>query len=404
MNTSPSSHNALSRGLVLLMAMATGLAVASNYYAQPLLDLLARDFGINVGHAGLVVTAAQLAYAAGLMLVVPLGDRLDRRVLIVGLYALSAAGLLISASAHSFGWLLAGTMLTGACAVSAQVLVPFAATLAAPHERGRAVGTVMSGLLLGILLARTASGLLAGLGGWQTIYWVAAALILVVAGLLWRGLPPHPGQATLSYPRLVASVLVLLRDEPVLRARSVLGGLLFAGFSIFWTTLAFLLSGPDYGYGTATIGLFGLIGAAGALAANLSGKLSDRGAGHWVTWGGLLMLLASWGLLAAAPHSLVALVAGVLLLDVAVQGVHIGNQSVIYRLHPAARNRITSAYVTCYFIGGAVGSSAGAWAYAAAGWNGVVVAGAALAALALLWTLLTVRHEFNDAAEPASSP
>lgn len=394
MNASPSP---LPRGLVLLMAMATGLAVASNYYAQPLLEILGRDFGIDAGHAGLVVTAAQLAYAAGLLLVVPLGDRLDRRTLIVGLYALSAAGLLVSANAHGFGGLLAGTLLTGASSVCAQLLVPFAATLAAPHERGRVIGTVMSGLLLGILLARTASGLLAGLGGWQTIYWVAAALILMVAALLWRGLPPHPGQATLSYPRLVGSVLALLRDEPVLRARSVLGGLLFAGFSIFWTTLAFLLSGPDYGYGTATIGLFGLIGAAGALAANLSGKLSDHGAGHWVTWGGLLMLLASWALLAAAPHSLAALIAGVLLLDVAVQGVHIGNQSVIYRLDPAARNRITSAYITCYFIGGAVGSSVGATAYAAAGWNGVVAVGAALAVLALLWTALTVRHEFADA-------
>ncbi|MFT4247761.1 MAG: MFS transporter [Pseudomonas sp.] len=394
MDTSPSP---LPRGLVLLMAMATGLAVASNYYAQPLLEILAREFDIDVGHAGLVVTTAQLAYAAGLLLIVPLGDRLERRALIVGLYALSAVGLLVSARAHGLGLLLVGTLLTGASSVCAQILVPFAATLAAPHERGRVIGTVMSGLLLGILLARTASGLLAGVGGWQTIYWVAAALILLVAGLLWRGLPAHPGQATLAYPRLVGSVLALLRDEPVLRARAVLGGLLFAGFSIFWTTLAFLLAGPDYGYGTATIGLFGLIGAAGALAANLSGKLSDQGAGHWVTWGGLLMLLAAWALLAAAPHSLAALIGGVLLLDVAVQGVHIGNQSVIYRLDPAARNRITSAYITCYFIGGAAGSSAGASAYALAGWNGVVAVGAALAVLALLWALLTVRHAFDGA-------
>jgi predicted MFS family arabinose efflux permease len=398
MTSSPASS--LPRRLVLLMAMATGLAVASNYYAQPLLGILATHFGIDVARAGLVVTVAQLAYAAGLLLLVPLGDRLDRRKLIVGLYALSAIGLLISASAHGFALLLVGTLITGACSVSAQILVPFAATLAAPHERGRAVGTVMSGLLLGILLARTASGLLAGLGGWQTVYWVAAALILLVAGLLWRGLPPHPGHATLAYPKLVGSVLALLRDEPVLRARSVLGGLLFAGFSIFWTTLAFLLSGPGYGYGTAVVGLFGLIGAAGALAANLSGKLSDHGRGHWVTWGGLAMLLLAWALLAAAPHSLLALVVGVLLLDVAVQGVHIGNQSVIYQLDPAARNRITSAYITCYFIGGAVGSSAGAAAYAAAGWNGVVAAGAALAVLALLWTLLTVRHEFVAAPAP----
>ncbi len=392
MNAETSSAMPLSRGLVLLMAAATGVAVASNYYAQPLLQTLAQAFSIDVGRAGLVVTVAQLAYAAGLLLLVPLGDRLERRKLIVGLYLVSAVGLLVSAFAHSFALLLLGTLVTGASSVCAQILVPFAATLAAPHERGKVIGTVMSGLLLGILLARTASGLLAGVGGWHLVYAVAAGLIVVVAALLWRGLPRHPGQAGLSYPRLIGSVLALLRDEPVLRARSVLGGLLFAGFSIFWTTLAFLLAGPHYGYGTATIGLFGLIGAAGAFAANLSGKLSDRGRGHWVTWGGLVLLLGSWGLLAAAPSSLLALVIGILLLDVAVQGVHIGNQHAIYQLDPAARNRITSAYITCYFIGGALGSTLGAMAYAGGGWNGVALVGGGLALLTLGWCALTVRH------------
>lgn len=386
-----SSHPPLRRGLVLLMALATGLAVASNYYAQPLLQTLAQAFAIDVRSAGAVVTVAQLAYAAGLLLLVPLGDRLERRGLIVGLYSLSAVGLLVSAMSGSFTWLLLGTLITGLSSVAAQILVPFAATLAAPQERGRVIGTVMSGLLLGILLARTLSGLLASVGGWHTVYWVAAGLILLVSALLWRGLPRHPGNPQLSYPHLIGSVLALLRDNPVLRARSVLGGLIFACFSLFWTTLAFLLSGPHYGYGTAVIGLFGLIGAAGALAANLSGKLSDRGDGHWVTWGGLVMLLLSWGLLAAAPYSLWLLIAGVLLLDVAVQGVHIGNQSVIYQLDPKARNRITSAYITCYFIGGAIGSSLGAAAYAKAGWNGVVVSGAVLAVAALVWVAISVR-------------
>ncbi|MCC4593092.1 MFS transporter [Xanthomonas campestris pv. cannae] len=395
------SHPPIRRGLVLLMATATGLAVASNYYAQPLLEVLAQTFAIDVRHAGAVVTTAQLAYAAGLLFLVPLGDRFERRSLIVGLYALSAVGLLVSAMAHSFALLLLGTLITGLSSVAAQILVPFAATLAAPHERGRVIGTVMSGLLLGILLARTVSGLLAGIGGWHTVYWVAAALILVVSGLLWRGLPRHPGNPRLSYPHLIGSVLALLRDEPVLRARAVLGGLIFAGFSMFWTTLAFLLSGPDYRYGTATIGLFGLIGAAGAFAANLSGKLSDRGAGHLVGWGGLVMLLLSWLLLLGAPHSLWLLIAGVVLLDVAVQGVHIGNQSVIYQLDPAARNRITSAYVTCYFIGGAIGSSLGTAAYAYAGWRGVAIGGAGLAVAALLWMGLSVRPG-RQASAPAA--
>lgn len=379
----------IKHSLVLLMAVATGLAVASNYYAQPLLQTLAETFNVNVRSAGMVVTVAQLAYAAGLLLIVPLGDRLERRGLIVGLYVLCAMGLLVSAASSSFSVLLLGTLLTGLCSVSAQVLVPYAATLAAPHERGRVVGTVMSGLLLGILLARTISGLLAGAGGWHTVYWVAAGLMLAVAALLWRGLPRHDGNPHLSYPHLITSVLALLRDEPVLRARAVLGGLIFAGFSVFWTTLAFLLAGPDYGYGTSVIGLFGLIGAAGALAANLGGKLSDRGHGTVASWGGLLMLLLSWLLLWAAPHSLWLLVIGVLLLDVAVQGVHVNNQSVIYQLDAAARNRITSAYMTCYFIGGALGSSLGTAAYAHAGWHGVVAVGFVLSLLSLAWMAAT---------------
>lgn len=384
-----SSYPRIKQRLVLLMAVATGLAVASNYYAQPLLQTLAETFGVDVRSAGLVVTVAQLSYAAGLLFIVPLGDRLERRGLIVGLYVACAAGLLVSAMSGSFPVLLLGTLVTGLCSVSAQVLVPYAATLAAPQERGRVVGTVMSGLLLGILLARTISGLLAGAGGWHTVYWVAAGLMLCVAVLLHRGLPRHPGNSSLSYPHLIGSVITLLRDEPVLRAKAVLGGLIFAGFSVFWTTLAFLLAGPDYGYGTAVIGLFGLIGAAGALAANLAGKLSDRGHGTLASWGGLVMLLASWLLMWAAPHSLWLLVVGVLLLDIAVQGVHINNQSVIYQLDASARNRITSAYMTCYFIGGALGSSIGTLAYARAGWPGVVMAGAVLALAALAWMGLT---------------
>lgn len=379
----PSSAAPLRQGLVLLMAVACGLAVAGNYYAQPLLQTLADAFGLGVRQAGAVVTTAQLAYAAGLLLLVPLGDRFERRTLIVSLYLLSAVGLLVCALSNGFAMFLFGTMLAGLCSVGAQLLVPFAATLAAPQARGRVIGTVMSGLLLGILLARTVSGLLAGIGGWHAVYWVAFAAMLVVTGLLWRGLPRAPGNPALRYGPLIVSVLALLRQQPVVRSRALLGGLTFAGFSVFWTTLAFLLSGPGYGYGTQAIGLFGLIGAAGALAANLSGKLVDRGLGRRVTWGSLAMLLGAWLLMLAGAHSLAALIVGVLLLDVAVQAVHIANQGVIYALDPAARNRITSAYMTCYFIGGAAGSWLGSAAYAFAGWNGVVGVGALLAVLAL---------------------
>lgn len=400
MNTpaSPSQHRPLSQAQVLLLAAATGLIVAGNYYAQPLLQILAQEFRISAEQAGWAVTVAQLAYAVGLMLIVPLGDRLERRRLIVVLFVLAAVGLAISATATHFLQLLVGTALSGLSAVAAQIIVAHAAGLAEPERRGRVVGTIMAGLLLGILLARTASGVLTGLGSWHTIYWVACTALLVLAVVLARLLPAHQPSATLSYPRLIGSVLVLLRDEPLLRQRSLLGALSFAAFSIFWTPLAFLLSGPAYGYSIATIGLFGLIGAAGALAASSGGKLSDRGHGRAVAVGGLLMMLLSWLVLAFSPVSLAALVVGVLLLDIAVQAVHINNQSVIYQLDESARSRITSAYMTCYFIGGASGSVLSTVAWARYGWTGVCVLGGAVSAIGLLVYFMPVRRAVVGAA------
>ncbi len=381
---SPTSDRpvALSHARVLLLATATGLIVASNYYAQPLLQLLSGVFQVSATQVGWVVTVAQLAYAAGLLLIVPLGDRLERRRLIVGLFVLAAVGLAISASARHFSQLLLGTALAGLSAVAAQVIIPHAATLAAPEHRGRVVGTLMAGLLLGILLARTASGVMAGLVSWHSIYGLACGVLLVLAVALARLLPAHQPTAALSYPRLLGSVLALLRDEPVLRRRSLLGALLFAGFSVFWTALTFLLSGPDYGYSLASIGLFGLVGAAGALAASRAGRLSDRGLGDWLAGGGLAMLLLSWLILLFAPWSLPALIVGVVLLDVAAQAVHINNQSAIYQLDEAARSRITSAYMTCYFIGGAAGSALSTVAWTRFGWNGVCALGGLLALMA----------------------
>lgn len=400
MNTpaSLSHHRPLSQAQVLLLAAATGLIVAGNYYAQPLLQILAQEFQISAEQAGWAVTVAQLAYAVGLMLIVPLGDKLERRRLIVVLFVLAAAGLAISATATHFMQLLVGTALSGLSAVAAQIIVAHAAGLAEPERRGRVVGTIMAGLLLGILLARTASGVLTGLGSWHTIYWVACVALLVLAVVLARLLPAHQPSATLSYPRLIGSVLVLLRDEPLLRQRSLLGALSFAAFSIFWTPLAFLLSGPAYGYSIATIGLFGLIGAAGALAASSGGKLSDRGHGRAVAVGGLLMMLLSWVVLAFSPVSLAALVVGVLLLDIAVQAVHINNQSVIYQLDESARSRITSAYMTCYFIGGASGSVLSTVAWARYGWTGVCVLGGAVSAIGLLVYFMPVRRAVVGAA------
>ena len=377
------SHG-LSPALIVLMSIATGLAVASNYYAQPLLDTIARAFAISPGQAGFIVTTAQLGYAAGLLLLVPLGDMFERRRLIVVMTLLAAGGMLIIAGSRSLPVMILGTALTGLFSVVAQILVPLAATLAAPAQRGRVVGTIMSGLLLGILLARTAAGVLADFGGWRTVYWVASVLMALMAAALWRGLPEAKQETHLNYPQILGSVFALFAGDRVLRTRALLGCLTFANFSIVWTSMAFLLAGAPWHFSESAIGLFGLAGAAGALGARPAGSHADRGRAHLTTTGGLLLLLLSWLAIWWGQTSLVALLAGILVLDLTVQGVHITNQTVIYRTHPDARNRLTSGYMTSYFIGGAAGSLLSAWAWQHAGWTGVCLSGAAVAVLNLL--------------------
>ena len=374
----------LSPALILLMSVATGLAVASNYYAQPLLDTIARAFNLSASSAGFIVTAAQLGYAAGLLFLVPLGDMFERRMLIVSMTLLAAGGMLITASSQSLTMMIVGTALTGLFSVVAQILVPLAATLASPDKRGKGVGTIMSGLLLGILLARTVAGLLASLGGWRTVYWVASVLMVVMALALWRGLPKVKQENHLNYPQLLASVFSLFTQDKLLRTRALLGCLTFANFSILWTSMAFLLAAPPFNYSEGVIGLFGLAGAAGALGARPAGGLADKGKSHLTTTAGLVLLLLSWAAIWYGHVSVLALIVGILVLDLTVQGVHITNQTVIYRVKPEARNRLTAGYMTSYFIGGAAGSLISASAWQHAGWSGVCGIGAIVAALNLL--------------------
>lgn len=374
----------LSPALILLMSVATGLAVASNYYAQPLLDTIARAFNLSASSAGFIVTAAQLGYAAGLLFLVPLGDMFERRMLIVSMTLLAAGGMLITASSQSLTMMIIGTALTGLFSVVAQILVPLAATLASPEKRGKVVGTIMSGLLLGILLARTVAGLLASLGGWRTVYRVASVLMVVMALALWRGLPKVKQENHLNYPQLLASVFSLFTQDKLLRTRALLGCFTFANFSILWTSMAFLLAAPPFNYSEATIGLFGLAGAAGALGARPAGGLADKGKSHLTTSAGLILLLLSWAAIWYGHVSVLALIVGILVLDLTVQGVHITNQTVIYRVKPEARNRLTAGYMTSYFIGGAAGSLISASAWQHAGWSGVCGIGAIVATLNLV--------------------
>lgn len=383
----------MDRRLVLLLAVTCGTAVANIYYVQPLLDTVAAALGVGTGTAGLLVTASQVGYCAGLALLVPLGDLVERRRLIVVLLLLAALAQAISAAAPAFAVLAAGLVLAGVCSVAAQVVVPMASSMAAPQERGRIVGTVMSGLLIGILLARTLSGLIAEVGDWRLVFAVAAGVMLVLAAVLWRRLPEAPPTAgDTTYGAILRSVLGLVRAEPVLRQRMWLGALSMGGFSILWTAVAFLLAGEHYGYGDGVIGLFGLAGLAGAAMSPVAGRLADAGHGRLAQTLALAALPVSWGLLALGGTSLVALLAGIVVLDFAVQGTQIVNQSTIYALRPEARSRITTAYMVAYFLGGVAGSSAASAVYAAGGWGAACGLGAGVALVGLASWLAFARR------------
>jgi predicted MFS family arabinose efflux permease len=378
----------MTRGMVALFAVACGISVANLYYAQPLLPLISRQFHIGSGTADLAVTAAQIGYGIGLALIVPLGDILIRRRLVPGILVVAALALFTASAAPDITVLLIAVAIAGITSVSAQILVPFAASLASEQERGRVVGTVMSGLLIGILLARTFSGLIAEVAGWRTVFVVAGVMVLGLSARLSRRLPDERSRPSIVYRELLGSVVHLMRTEPLLRLRSAIGALAFATFNVVWTSLAFLLAGPPYHESEAVIGLFGLLGAAGALAASFSGRLADRGLERWVSGGALAVTAASMALLALGSDRLWALIAGILLVDLGIQAVHIQNQQLIFGIDPAARSRLNTGYMVSYFIGGAIGSAATGLAYAAGGWASVMTLGACFSGAGLLlWTV-----------------
>ncbi|AGT08766.1 MFS transporter [Paracoccus aminophilus] len=378
----------LSRTTTLVFALAAGLSVANIYFAQPLLDSMAQDFGLRPASIGLIVMLTQVGYGLGLIFLVPLGDLVDRRRLILAQGLLSALALLAVATARTEAILFASMATMGVLAVSVQVLVSYAATLATPAQRGKTVGMVTSGVVIGILGARFAAGILADLGGWRSVYLTSAALTLAMVGLLLRVLPRQaaPDSAE-GYLATLRSIPILFLHDRILRLRGILALLIFAAFSTFWTALVLPLSAAPFHYSHSQIGLFGLVGMAGAIAAGSAGRFADRGFGAWTTGISLVLLLASWGLIALLPVSLPALLIGVVLLDLAVQAVHVTNQSIIFERHPQARSRLVGGYMAFYSLGSAIGAIGATTAFAHSGWAGVSALGAAFSALALIiWT------------------
>ncbi len=379
------------RGVVLLFAVAAGTAVATIYFAQPLLVTMGADLGIAASTVGGIVTLTQLGYGLGLFLLVPLGDLLDRRRLVVGFLALLAIAELVAAAAANGVVLLAGMAAIGVLAVVTQLLVAFAASLADPAGRGRVVGLVTTGVVLGILLARTVSGTLTDLAGWRAVYFASAAVTVLIAIVLYRVLPASvPAGQGMGYGRLLRSTVSLFAREPVFRTRGTLALLIFAAFGTLWSSVALPL-GED-GLSHTAIGAFGLAGAAGALAAAPAGRLADRGRAQWTTGLALGLLLLSWVPLGFTRVSLWALAAGAILLDLAVQAVHVTSQTLIYPLRPDAGSRLIGGYMIFYSVGSGLGAIASTAVYAFAGWTGVCLLGAGFSALALLvWSVRAAR-------------
>ncbi|WP_338552171.1 MFS transporter [Paenibacillus sp. KS-LC4] len=388
---------ALSRKTALLFAFACGLAVANIYFAQPLLSSISDELGIAPSSIGAVITVTQLCYALGLLLLVPLGDLMNRRTLITSQMLLSVGAMLIVGFSTSSAALFAGMAAVGLLAVVTQTLVAFAAALASPSQRGQIVGIVTSGIVMGILLARTFAGILTDIAGWRSVYLASAALTLIMAGALYRILPRDRSAAQrdrLSYWQLLRSVLTLFVEERVLRVRAVLALLIFTAFSILWTSLVLPLSAPPFSLSHTAIGAFGLAGAAGALAAARAGRLADRGLGQRTTGIALTVLLISWLAIGYADQSLFPLIIGIILLDLAIQAVHVTNQSMILSVRPEARSRLTAGYMIFYSIGSATGSIASTSIYAYAGWSGVCWLGAGVSAIALLFWAATRLPKF----------
>ncbi|NJP82788.1 MFS transporter, partial [Streptomyces sp. AA8] len=375
----------LSRRVVILFAVACGAAVANVYFSQPLLVTMGHDLAMSPALVGSVVTLTHVGYGLGLFLLVPLGDIADRRRLIVAQLLLLVTALTVVAAAHTAAILLAGMAATGLFAVVTQTLVAFAASLAPPAGRGRVVGLVTSGVVTGILLARTASGIMADLAGWRSVYLSSAALTALLALVLYRVLP-RPSDApptTLRYGQLLRSTITLFAQERLLRLRALFGLLIFAAFSTLWSSIALPLSEAPYFLPHSAIGALGLIGVVGALAATVAGRLNDRGLSRRTTGIALALLAASWLPLAFTRSSLWALVVGVVLLDLAVQAVHVTNQTLIYALHPDAGSRLIGGYMVFYSIGSATGALAATSLYTAAGWGAVCALGAGFSCLGL---------------------
>ncbi|NLR57280.1 MFS transporter [Chitinophaga polysaccharea] len=382
----------LSRWNILVMALCTGLIVANIYYSQPLLVLMSEEFGVTESNAGQVTFFTQLGYALGLLFCVPLGDKLERKSQIVVMTLAAVIALVAAAKSVNITMLKVTGLMIGFTSVVPQLILPLAANLSDPASRGKVIGTIMSGLLVGILLSRTLSGMVGHHFGWRTMFWIAAGISALLAVIMITSFPSSKPSFNGTYGQLMKSLLTLIKEQPVLREASAINACCFAMFGMFWTTVVFLLSAPPFKYTSEQIGLMGLAAAAGALGAPLVGRIADKKNPRIAIGYGIIFLFFGYFLFYAFQASLIGIIIGIVAIDLGLQGIHVSNQTRIYTLLPEARNRLNTVFMTTSFIGTSLGSGIGLWVWSVAQWNGVCIAGTGLISIALIIYLATYKR------------
>jgi len=377
---------------VLFMALCTGLIVANIYYCQPLVVLISREFKVAESTAGSISFFTQIGYALGLLFLVPLGDMFEKRKQIVYTTALAVASLIMAALSVSLSMLTVACVLIGCTSVVPQMILPLAAQLSPPNKRGKVIGIVMSGLLIGILLSRSVSGFVGAWLGWRAMFWIAAAISVLLLLAMNFVFPPAPPYFTGTYGSLMKSLGVLVRKQPVLREAAAINALTFSSFGMFWTTMVLHLSNPPFRFHSDQVGLFGLAAVAGALIAPLIGGSADKGNPRVAIGYGLLIVVISFVLFYLFGWSVTGMVFGIVLLDLGQQSVHVSNQARVYALLPEARNRLNTVYMTVSFVGTSLGSAIGLWVWDRTGWTGICAAGGISVTLAFTIYALTYKR------------
>lgn len=382
---------------IFMLAACCGVIIANIYYNQSLLVDMARSIDPGAKEIGLIPTLTQVGFSLGLLFLLPLGDTMERRSLIVRMASALCVFLLMATFSPSLVLLCISCLLIGVTATIAQQIIPFAAQLAGPDRSGKVVGTLMSGLLLGVLLARAVGGVVSAHAGWRVMLGVAAVATAATVFVLRRALPVATATATLTYGELLRSLWGLIKTQPVLRQSSMMGAMFFASFSVFWSTMALLLEGAPFHYNGDMVGLFGFVGAAGILASPIAGRMADRGAGRTVLWSAGVLAVAGYVVLGISGHSAIGIATGVVLLDLGVWAAQTANQQRIFAIAPEARSRLNSVYMVCYFAGGAFGSAVGSVAWRLGGWHAVTLVGGVLAAIPSLVLAMSARGAVRTA-------